>query len=539
MPIPFKAFVQIVNDGVTVPPATGIWNKGSILIDDEGSVWVCKESGEPGIWVKQINQNNATELNLIDKISAGLVNAPDVSVNGATITINNAIINIYDGTDTNATLHQIQADSFSFTATEIEDYYITYEWGIGWNVRPVNNNIDYITQIPIVALCWDGSNLAYKVLNNRALHLAEKIIKKEVEYYGNQAQKGFGISTDSMYIVIDEGIVWNGTEYYELPKIRSDTDVCLFFYHDNSGNWVVDQVTELNNLNYDTDTGLQTVSDNNYVVNWIFRSTIRPNYMVILLGRGDYSLDMAIASGVPPIPNAMEAFTFLVGRIIIKKGETIPELIQQAKNIFFGYSPAMKHNDLAGIQGGDANNKYHLAYDEYQSVDKLNRQLYPHNNLYNVQGGNTNEKYHLGQSEHDILVGGNTSIADTLHTHQSFKIIQVKDITSNFLAVDQTAQDLNGNYLALSINSSYLRVNCTGTVNLYGIIPPDFTKSTVLILVKLGASNLVIYNESGSASDVRYRILTGGGNLTLAGDGSALLIYDPISLRWRIVSYMA
>jgi hypothetical protein len=163
MPTPFKAFIQVVNDGVTVPPTTGIWNKGSILIDDEGSVWVCKEGGEPGVWVKQIDNNNATELNLIDKISAGLVNAPDVSVNGATITISNAIINIYDGTDTNATLHQIQADPFSFTATEIEDYYITYEWGIGWNVRPINSNIDYITQIPIIAFCWDGSNLAYKI----------------------------------------------------------------------------------------------------------------------------------------------------------------------------------------------------------------------------------------------------------------------------------------------------------------------------------------------------------------------------------------
>jgi hypothetical protein len=539
MSTPFRAFVQVVNEGVEVPPNSGVWSKGSILIDDEGSVWVCKEGGEPGVWTKQIDSNNAVELNLIDKISAGLVNTPDVSVDEMTAIINNAIINIYDRTDANATLHQIQADSFSFTVTEVEDYYITYEWGIGWNVRPMNDSIDYITQIPIMALCWDGSNLAHKILNNRALHLAERIVKKEVEYYGNQAQKGFGISTDSATIIIDSGIAWNGTEYYELPQIRSDTDVCLFFYHDSSGNWIVEQVTGFNNLNYDTDTGLQTVSDNNYVVNWIFRSTIRPNYMVILLGRGDYSLDMAIASGVPPIPHAIEAFTFLVGRIIVKKGETTPELIQQAKNIFFGYSPAMKHNDLAGMQGGDANDKYHLTYDEYQSVDKLNRQLYPHNNLYGIQGGNANEKYHLGQTEHDTLVGGNTSIADSFHTHQSFNLIQVKDIASTFLKIDQIAQDLNGNYPALAISSSYFRANCTGTVNLYGIIPPDFTKSTVLILTKLGTPNLTINNESGSASDVRYRILTGGGNLTLSGDGSALLIYDPVSLRWRVVSYIA
>jgi hypothetical protein len=133
----------------------------------------------------------------------------------------------------------------------------------------------------------------------------------------------------------------------------------------------------------------------------------------------------------------------------------------------------------------------------------------------------------------------NTSIADTLHTHQSFRIIQAKDITSTFLAIDQNTQFLSGNYTALAINSSYLIANCVSAVNLYGIIPPDFTKSTVLILAKFGASNLVIYNDSASTPDVRYRILTGGSNLTLAGDGGALLIYDPISLRWRVISYMA
>jgi len=61
MPDTFKALVQIINEGVVVPPTSGIWNRGSILIDSEGSIWICKESGEPGIWAKQTDNNNVVE----------------------------------------------------------------------------------------------------------------------------------------------------------------------------------------------------------------------------------------------------------------------------------------------------------------------------------------------------------------------------------------------------------------------------------------------------------------------------------------------
>ncbi|MCM8789917.1 MAG: hypothetical protein NC916_02725 [Candidatus Omnitrophica bacterium] len=116
---------------------------------------------------------------------------------------------------------------------------------------------------------------------------------------------------------------------------------------------------------------------------------------------------------------------FLVGRIIVQKGQNQAELIQNAKNTFFGYSPAHKHNELSGLQGGTIG-----------------------------------EFYHLSNNQHGLLVNG--AIADSLHTHRSFGEITSTSIKADAITI--------GGLTRLSSTT----VTLFGTINNYALPPHRF-----------------------------------------------------------------
>jgi hypothetical protein len=106
------------------------------------------------------------------------------------------------------------------------------------------------------------------------------------------------------------------------------------------------------------------------------------------------------------------------------------------------------HNELEGLQGGNASERFHLSLTNYEAVITLlgyglnfpllasltdsgspgkylaqDGNYYdvpctPHNNQVGLQGGASNERYHLTAQQHRILTGAvGTNDASNLHTH--------------------------------------------------------------------------------------------------------------------------
>lgn len=57
------------------------------------------------------------------------------------------------------------------------------------------------------------------------------------------------------------------------------------------------------------------------------------------------------------------------------------------------------HNQLQGLQGGSANERYHLTAAQHAVLTPGN-----HNDLLNVQGGDPTNRYHLTQDEHSVAI---------------------------------------------------------------------------------------------------------------------------------------
>jgi hypothetical protein len=80
------------------------------------------------------------------------------------------------------------------------------------------------------------------------------------------------------------------------------------------------------------------------------------------------------------------------------------------------------------------------------------------------------------------------------------------------------------------------RVSSDDSISMYGIDAASAVDGTIVVLINVGANTITLENESSSAADPSYEIITGSGNSeVLSSNKSATLVYDATSQRWRII----
>lgn len=81
-------------------------------------------------------------------------------------------------------------------------------------------------------------------------------------------------------------------------------------------------------------------------------------------------------------------------------------------------------------------------------------------------------------------------------------------------------------------SGALLRVNNTGNNNLSGLVPPDITQGNLLFISNVGTGKLTILDNSASSS-ANNRFLCNGSK-KLQSNEALIMVYDTISLRWRV-----
>ena len=100
-------------------------------------------------------------------------------------------------------------------------------------------------------------------------------------------------------------------------------------------------------------------------VNWIYRCVADHKQMFVVLGGGNYSLAQAQQSQPPTPPPIISATGYLVGRILVVKSATTASQIDNTSDTTFTAGLTSDHNSLTNLQGGTANEEYHLTSAEY------------------------------------------------------------------------------------------------------------------------------------------------------------------------------
>ena len=104
----------------------------------------------------------------------------------------------------------------------------------------------------------------------------------------------------------------------------------------------------------------------------------------------------------PPINDDPGSFTWLEWyrqlRNYISTSGSVPWYIINFADSNLSDIQNRDHNILTNIQGGSANERYHLTAAQYASLG-----VGQHNDLLSIQGGSTTERYHLTQTQQNRI----------------------------------------------------------------------------------------------------------------------------------------
>ncbi|MBU3678812.1 MAG: hypothetical protein FGM32_04295 [Candidatus Kapabacteria bacterium] len=92
--------------------------------------------------------------------------------------------------------------------------------------------------------------------------------------------------------------------------------------------------------------------------------------------------------------------------------------------------------------------------------------------------------------------------------------------------------------LTISASGTMLRLSTSGagpSYDINGLSSSGVASGRVVVLVNVGTISLKLKHQS-SATPANRIILPGGGDIVIGPDGTATLVYDGTSQRWRLIS---
>ena len=255
------------------------------------------------------------------------------------------------------------------TTLSIPEHTIIYICVSYNNGNPIINALTDFSELngsnicPVYTVTRDGDNLSYIDWDSPGNGLANKIHTRLTQADRFARVSGLNLGEEATRsIIVSSGIIWQGVYRNSMQSVDSSTDICKLFYTDATGTWLNTAITQYNNTQFDSGTGLSTLTDGNYAVNWIFRMIGNSKEIVVFLSNGDYDLNTANASQLPNnIPAGISSTGMLLGRIIVQKGADIATQIDNAFTSKFAPSIITSHNGLTELFGGNASlgNYYH------------------------------------------------------------------------------------------------------------------------------------------------------------------------------------
>jgi len=267
-------------------------------------------------------------------------------------------------------------NSVSLTDNDTNYIYVEYNSGSPQIVSSTSTPSDKNTNILLGLVYRDGTDLYITTAGQVVSNYAKKTLWKDLEVNGKfQRVNGIIISeTGTRNIAITAGSVYAGLTKEAFPAFDSSgTDTFTYYYRDGAGGWTkVTGQSQIDNLHYDDGSGTLAELSNSsgwrhyYGVHWVYADP--SGHVFVVYGQGNYSLSEA-ENAQPPssLPDIISDIGGLVGKIIIEKGSDTFERVESAFDTFFIPHTVVNHNELSGLQGGAADEYYHLNANDYNA----------------------------------------------------------------------------------------------------------------------------------------------------------------------------
>ena len=337
---------------VTVPSTTNPTINDDVTNYKIGTIWINTISDEKFILVD--NTDGAAIWKNISSggISSGCVTTPTYIDNGnGTITMNNVDVHLHSSATFIDGIRKYTLTGLTFSSlVDNSMNYIIGDYNGGTPVMRHTTNVNEINEstiIPILTILRTGTNLHIVSWDTLGLGLSNKLHQSIVKTQRYRRESGLElVETTNREFNILSGKVWSGATSFSLAQVNSNTDVLFFYYH-VGGSWTfTTSSNEYNNTQYDNGTDLVTSSNNKYLINWIFRGVENYSHIYKILGNAEYTLEEAMIAKMPTPPTQVSSHAILVGRIIVKYGLNVAQVVQSAFDVTFNSAVVSDHGDL-------------------------------------------------------------------------------------------------------------------------------------------------------------------------------------------------
>ena len=304
--------------------------------------------------------------------NSGLIDLPTITVTGSGSTIDVSSVKVVlfslPAWVGNYKEYVVPAATGLALTNNVANYLIV-SYNSGNPVYSITTNVALIDNSSIVGACliWrSGTEVHFQPIN-WGLSTASRLNRRLVQTNRYQRASGLTIGESTGQIItLTAGNVWYGVNEIIEGATTSASNNADFYYH-VAGVDTKTTVSIYNNTQYDDGTTLQVLSNGRYAVNWVYRYLDGAGLpkLAYNLGNGNFTLAQAVAAA-PTIPPAiLTSMSILVGRIIVLKNATTATQIDSAFTQVFSSTTVTAHNDLGGLQGGVANEYFHLTSSEY------------------------------------------------------------------------------------------------------------------------------------------------------------------------------
>lgn len=303
-----------------------------------------------------------------------------------TITLNASEYSLYDNATFQGQPQKYLIDAAITTTTagvlQLIDGIINYiivNYNAGTPRYEVTQNVEIISEsdiLPHLTVYRNGTTLRMLSWDSMGSGLANKLHQRLVKTRRFERETGLILSETSTpierTIIVSEGKCWNGVNRTNFLESNSSTEDIVQWYH-TGGVWTNSMSSQYDNINYDNGTNLVEMTNNKWAVIWFYRCKA-DNYKTVsyVYSPGQFnSSAIAADQSVPTsLPTPISLSALLVGRIIFQKGAS-SGFVSSAFDTTYPDTQVLNHNDTANIQGGAADEYYHLNADEHGNVQNL------------------------------------------------------------------------------------------------------------------------------------------------------------------------
>jgi len=219
--------------------------------------------------------------------------------------------------------------------------YIAIDYNSGepiWTILS-DRTYNFSSVIPVLAILKFSTSIYVIPIGQTGYGLPEKLLEVIERRRNYEIIDPFTLTTNVNYVVLSELIVSNGVNETTTEAIDTafvDNDMYLY-YRDNSSVWQTTKIAQIDNLQYQSASGLTTLGAGEFVVNSIYR-VIDGSKQLLFVKLSNKFADVSSAkesAAETDLPDEIKESSILVGRIIVEQGSATPQ-IQRVQKTSFG-----------------------------------------------------------------------------------------------------------------------------------------------------------------------------------------------------------